>query len=355
MAEMTSHERFLRTYERTGPDRVPMADSPWWTTLERWYKEGMPDDVDWREYFGLDLTAGIGADNSPRFERKVLEETDEYVVATTQWGATQRTWKHATSTPEWLDFTVKDRESWERVKARMTPDRDRIDWDNLQRNYRTWRDRGFWITGGLWFGFDVTHARVTGTEQMLMMLIDDPELCVDMFNHFLDVSIALQDQVWDAGYTFDEVSWPDDLGYKYSQFMSMGMYRELLKPVHKRAVDWAHAKGCKVRLHSCGDIRPLIGDWVEIGIDAINPLEVKAGVDPVEVKREWGDRLTLHGGINAVLWDHPDQIEAEMREVIPALAEGGGYIFASDHSIPDSVSLDDFRRIVELYKELGQG
>ncbi len=352
MGEMTSRERFQRAYDRTGPDRAPMLDQPWATTLTRWRSEGLGEDVDWRECFGLDLTAQIGADNSPRFERTVLEETEEYVVATTQWGATQRTWKHATSTPECLDFTVRDGESWRRVKERMTPDADRIDWARLQRDYPLWRRKGYWVSGVLWFGFDVTHARVTGTEQMLLMLLDEPETCVDMFNHFLDVSIALLERVWQAGYTFDEVTWPDDLGYKYSQFMSMDMYRRLLKPVHKRAVDWAHGKGCKVRLHSCGDIRPLIGDWVEIGIDALNPLEVKAGVDPVEVKRTWGDRLTLHGGVNAVLWDHPEQIEAEMRETIPQLAAGDGYIFASDHSIPDSVSLDDFRRIVALYKEL---
>ncbi len=61
-------------------------------------------------------------------------------------------------------------------------------------------------------------------------------MSVTMFNHFLDVNIALLDQVWDAGYTFDEVNWPDDMGYKHNQFFSLRTYRTLLKPVHERAV-----------------------------------------------------------------------------------------------------------------------
>ena len=176
---------------------------------------------------------------------------------------------------------------------------------------------------------------------------------MDMFDHFLDVDIQLWDKVWDAGYTFDCVTWPDDMGYKYNQFFSLKTYRELLKPVHKRAAEWAHAKGAVVRLHSCGDINPFIPDLIDAGIDALNPLEVKAGMDPVRIKREYGDALVLHGGINAVLWDKPAEIEAEMRRVVPALKENGGYIFSSDHSVPSTVSLEDFRVIVDLAKELG--
>jgi len=77
-------------------------------------------------------------------------------------------------------------------------------------------------------------------------------------------------------------------------------------------------------------------------------------VDPVRVKQTYGKQLVLHGGINAVLWDQPDRIRAEMERVVPAMKEGGGYIFSSDHSVPSSVSLTDFRGIVELAKQLGR-
>jgi uroporphyrinogen decarboxylase len=120
-----------------------------------------------------------------------------------------------------------------------------------------------------------------------------------------------------------------------------------------RAIDWAHAKGIAASLHSCGDVNPFIPELIEIGLDGLNPLEVKAGMDPVQIKRDYGDDLLLHGGINAVLWDDREAIEAEMRQVLPALKENGGYIFSSDHSVPDSVSLENFRLITDLAKELG--
>jgi uroporphyrinogen decarboxylase len=206
----------------------------------------------------------------------------------------------------------------------------------------------------LWFGFDVTHSWTVGTERLLIALLENPEWCIDMFNHFLDVDMALFDMVWENGYEFDCISWPDDMGYKGNQFFSLKVYREVLKPIHKKAADWAHAKGVKVHLHSCGNVMQFIPEFIDIGIDALNPIEVKAGMDPVEIKRRYGDRLVLHGGINAVLWDNLEAIEEEMKRVIPVVKESGGYIFSSDHSVPPSVSLENFRYLVELAKELGK-
>ncbi len=352
--EMTSRERFGRIFAHQEADRVPIIDSPWDATIERWRREGMPPDVHFADYFGIDRLAGIHVDNSPRYPARVLEETDEWVVHTTSWGATLKNWKHAASTPEFLAFTITDRQSWSRAKERMLPADDRIDWRHLAAHYPRWMERGCWIEAGLWFGFDVTHSWIVGTDRILVALVDDPDWCRDMFSHELEVNLALLDKVWDAGYRFDSVRWPDDMGYKGKQFFSLAMYRELLKPFHQRAIDWAHAKGVKAHLHSCGDIRPLVPELVGMGLDALNPLEVKAGMDPLALKERHGDRLVLHGGINATLWDRPAAIRAEIERLLPALKRGGGYIFSSDHSVPSSVSLEDFRRIVALAKELGR-
>ena len=353
MTEMTSRERFTRMFAHREADRVPIIDGPWDATIERWHREGMRENVDFVDFFGLDHVAHIGVDNSPRYESKVLEETEVYTIGTTPWGVTLRTWKHAASTPEFLDFTVVDPDSWRDAKARMTPTPDRIDWDHLKKQYPEWRRKGYWIQAGLWFGFDVTHSWTVGTQRVLMALLTDPDWCLDMFNHYLDVGLALLEQVWDAGYEFDSVMWPDDMGFKHNQFFSIDTYRALVKPVQKRAVDWAHARGVKAHLHSCGDVNPFVPEFIEIGIDALNPLEVKAGMDPIDLKRRYGKDLVLHGGINAVLWDDVDAITAEMTRVVPVLKESGGYIFSSDHSVPSSVSLDNFRHITNLAKQLG--
>ncbi|MBI5725778.1 MAG: hypothetical protein HZA50_17595 [Planctomycetes bacterium] len=352
--KMTSHERFKRMFEHKQADRVPILDYAWSSTLERWRREGLPKNADWCEFFDLDLVPQITVDNSPRYPEKMIEETNEYKIHTSKWGVTMKNWKHAGGTPEFLDFTVVDPESWAQAKARMKPAKDRIDWNYLKENYPKWREKGAWIKGEFWFGFDVTHSWTVGTERLLMALVEQPEWCMDMFKTYLELDIAMFEMAWKAGYTFDCISWPDDLGYKQNQFMSVKMYRELVKPFHKRAADWAHSKGAKVHLHSCGDVNPLVPEFIDLGIDALNPLEVKAGMDPVAIKKKFGDSLVLHGGINAVLWDNTEAIEAEMRRTIPAVKENGGYIFASDHSIPTSVSFENFKRIITLAKELGK-
>jgi uroporphyrinogen decarboxylase len=305
------------------------------------------------DFFGLDRLGHVRVDNSPRYPGGVVEETDEYVVRKTNWGATLKNWKHAASTPEFLDFTITDPASWREAKERMTPTRDRVDWGRLKADYPKWREEGRWIQAGLWFGFDVTHSWMVGTERVLMALVDNPAWCADMFSHMLELDLALLEMVWEEGYRFDSVSWPDDMGYKGHQFFSLKTYRDLLKPVQKRAIDWAHARGVKAELHSCGDVRPFVPELLEIGLDALNPLEVKAGMDPLALKEQYGRDLVLHGGMNAVLWNDLEKLEAEMRRALPALKQDGGYIFSSDHSVPSSVSLEQFRRTIELARELG--
>ena len=349
---MTSYERFRRMFAHQEADRIPVIDSPWGATIERWQREGMPKDVSYVDFFGLDKVAAIGVDNSPRYPGGVVEETEEYVIYRDSWGVTLKNWKHAASVPQYLQFTIKDPDTWRAAKERMTLSDDRIHWDYLKANYKTWREEGYWIQAHAWFGFDATHAFVDMTD-LLEALHEQPEWCKEMFDYCCDLSLELLDRVWDAGYRFDSLFWCDDMGYKHKPFFSLKTYRALLRPAQQKAIDWAHAKGITAHLHSCGYVQQFVPDLVEMGVDALNPLEVKAGMDAVQLKQTYGDRLVLHGGINAVLWDDPDAIEAEMRRVIPIVKENGGYIFSSDHSVPSSVSLEGFRRIVNLAKELG--
>ncbi len=352
MDKMTSHERFTRMYQHREADRVPILDSPWSETIDRWVQESMPTR-DYVAHFGLDKVAHISVDNSPRYEKKTIEQTEDYRIYTTSWGATLKSWTKHGSTPEFLDFTITDAEKWLEAKARMQVDDARIPWNYLKENYPRWRAEGYWISAGLWFGFDVTHSWAVGTERLLMAMIEEPEWVEDMYDTFLELDLQLLDRVWDAGYRFDEVNWPNDMGYKHNQFFSMNTFRALDKPRLQRAIAWAHNKGAVARLHSCGDINPFVPELIGIGLDGLNPLEVKAGMDPVHLKRTYGDKLTFHGGINAVLWDKPEQIKAEIARVVPVMMENGGYIFASDHSIPENVSLKDFEGILETVREVG--
>ena len=351
---MTSWERFKRMYEHREADRIPINGEPWSGTLRRWRREGMPEGMDWCDYFDVDKLGIINIDISPRMPEITLEETDRYYIRTSPWGVTMKHFNEEDSTPEFLDFTITTQEAWDQAKKQMTLEDDRIPWEMLRQNYDKWRAEGRWIRAVFWFGFDVTHSWMMGTENTLIAMMEEPELVEDMFDTYLSRCETLFSRIWDAGYRFDEIFWYDDMGYKGTTFFSPNMYRSMLQPYHKRAVDWAHNRGIYAQLHSCGDVMTLLPDIVATGVDALNPLEVKAGMDAFKIKKEYGDRLVLHGGINAVLWNDKDAILEEIDRKVPVLKENGGFIFSSDHSIPNSVSFENMKAIVEEVKRVGR-
>ncbi len=350
---MTSYERFRAVYEHREPDRIPMTDTFWGSTIERWRREGLPAGVSPNAFFGFDSIATIGLDNSPRYPEKVVEETDTCRIVTTRWGVTQRTWKHAASVPEFLDFTVVDKESWERTKERMTPTEDRLNWAQLEQHYQHWRDGGSWIHGHGWFGFDVLHSWFVGTVRVLEALLDDPDWVKDMIDTMCDLNLALLAMAWDRGYRFDCLRWPDDLAYVHGPFFAPEVYRQVVKPAHQRACDFAHDRGAFAMLHTDGNIWSLLPDIVDAGVDALNPLEQKADMDVARLKSAYGDQLVFEGGIDVRLMSRPDKIEDEVRTTLQAAMPSGGYCYHSDHSVPDDVSFGDYCKLMALVRHYG--
>ncbi len=351
---MDSKERITRMLLHQEADRVAITDMPWEGTLQNWIRQGMPRGVDWRDFFGVDKMEIFGVDVSPRYPCRVLEETEEYQIVTTEWGATIKRFRAQDSTPEFLEYKLDNPRAWREAKERMCFDEARLNLPYLQKAYPQWRKEGSFTVAQFWFGFDVTHSWASGTETVLIAMLEDPDWVRDMFESYLDLNIALFDRLWEMGYIFDAMRWPDDMGYKNNQFFSLAMYRELVRPVHERALRWAKAKGIFTMLHSCGDITPFVPDFVEMGIDALHPLEVKAGVDSLALKRQFGDRLCLCGGLDALHWKDLEYTRAQVERLVPFLKQQGGYICSSDHSIPNDVSLENYRAIVQAVKECGR-
>jgi uroporphyrinogen decarboxylase len=148
----------------------------------------------------------------------------------------------------------------------------------------------------------------------------------------------------------------DDLAYKNGPLFSPRAYREQLLPSHRRVVEFCHAQGWPVILHSCGNITSLVPDLLAAGFDCLQALEVKAGVDLGFLVREYGRHVCFMGGVDVRALFAGD--EAEMvREVTAKLDIGmsspGGYVFHSDHSIPPQVTFARYGRVLELVHERG--
>lgn len=351
---MTSRERIIGAIERTPIDRIPMHDGPWASTIARWRREGLPEDVSVGEYFGFDTWSAVTADLSPRYPVELVEETEEYTIRTSAWGETSRTWKHRASVPEFLDFVIKDRDSWAEAKERMDTSEDRINWALLEENYPKWVEAGHYIRYNIWGpGYDVWANRVVGTERFLMAMVEDPDWCREMQVFAAERAVHFGELLLERGYDFDGISIPDDMGYRNGLLFSPAAFDYIIRPAHEILCDWARKRG-KVRwLHSCGNIMALMPRLVEIGWQVLNPLEIKAGMDPLGLKRDYGDVLTLEGGIDVRTMLDLGDMEREVASKIPVLKRGGGYIYYSDHSVPDNVSFENYCHLIELVRQYG--
>ncbi len=108
-------------------------------------------------------------------------------------------------------------------------------------------------------------------------------------------------------------------------------------------------------MHSCGMVEPLVPGMLEAGVDCLQVIEVKAGMDLLQLHRDYGDRLSFMGGIDVrVLYSNDKtKIDQELESKIPMVKEGFGYVLHSDHSIPNTVHYDTYRYFVDRGLELG--
>lgn len=350
---MNSVERFLAALRHEEPDRVPIFDRPWDSTLARWRQEGMPEDVSPDDYFGYELVR-IRPDISPRFPTEIVEEDEEYVLERTSYGALRRQHRDRSTTPELLDMPVKSREDWDRIKPRLEPESSRVNWPKVREQYELERGKGRFVTFSAHIGY-AQFIEYVRTDELLMLMATDPEWVKDMFQTQAELVIGMAQIMMAEGIHFDAAFLNCDLGYRNGTLFSPEMYRRLQFPYDRMVFTFFRDKGLPVILHSDGCVKALIPHFLDAGLSALQPLESKAGMDLVELKREYGKDLALFGGIDVRAMADPDPrvVEDEIKRKFEVAMDGGGYMYHSDHSVPNNVSFAQYRRTMELVRKHG--
>jgi len=355
---LTSIERMSRILRRQPVDRIGLFEGFWGDTQKKWTAEGhLKEGEDLAAHFGFDLALcwpfNMVADLD--FVPEVLEETDETILTRDGNGAVLRRHKLHDATPEHVDFLVKDRSAWEStIKPLLTPDRRRINF----AAYRAARDAAaraerFFCWSGVNV-FELMHP-VCGHQYMLIGMAADPDWVRDMVNTYTDLTIALMEILFAEAGRPDGIWFYEDMGFKGHPFMSPAMYREIVMPGHAKSFAYAHSLGLPVIVHSCGYVEPLLPGLVEAGMDCLQVMEVKAGMDPLRIKERFGDRIALCGGMDArnLVANNRAAIGKELQAKIPALMQGSGYILHSDHSIPTTCEYATYRFFVDEGLRLG--
>jgi len=355
---MTGIERITNILERQPVDRIGLMEHFWGDTHRAWSSQGhIPEGESFTDHFGFDLELcwpfNLVADLD--YEPEVLEEADETKVVRNGNFATFRVHKLHDTTPEHLGFAVSDRQTWlDLIKPKLTADRRRINFEAYRNAKERARQANRFFA---WSGVNVFEILkdVTGHLNMLEGMVTDPDWVKDMADTYARLTVELQEILFaEEGYP-DGIWYYEDMGFKQRPFMSPRMYRALIQPAHKASIGFAKSHGLPVIMHSCGYVEPLLPGMVEAGIDCLQVIEVKAGMDLLKLYRDWGDCLSFMGGIDVrVLYTNDRaKIDAELEAKIPTVKQKYGYVLHSDHSIPETVHYDTYRYFIQKGLEIG--
>jgi uroporphyrinogen decarboxylase len=219
----------------------------------------------------------------------------------------------------------------------------------------------FAIMATPWLMFPLERAfGLQGMDKFLMNLAMIPDFAEAMLKKNLELCKQHMGYFLDAiGENIDLIKIGDDLGSQDRLMISPKMYRQMLKPLHADLIKFIKERTkAKVFFHTDGDVFDLIEDFIEIGVDVLNPIQTSAGKmsDLEGLKQSYGERLVFCGAIDTQhVLPHgtPEEVRQEVHRVIKILGDNGGYMVASVHTIMNEVPPENILAMVDTVEEFG--
>jgi len=373
---MTSKERILKTLSHQEPDHVPFDLGG---TIVTGITKGIYSRL--LEYRGLtrkvrvldyvqqlawvdeDIANWLEIDTKcgfPGISRKnpLIKEERDYFYFEDEWGIQ---WGMSKSGGLYFDVisnplakaeSINDIEKypWPIPKVEILKDLEEVKYKN--------QDKMLMIES---FGSGIfeTALRLRGYEQFLIDLTLSPSLAEAILERILEVKLCyvdlLSQNLKEEIYILKE---GDDLATQQNLLISKEMYRRFLKPKHQRLFEYAKkslGSPFYIFFHSCGAVSDLIPDFIEAGIDILNPVQLSASkMSPEKLKKDFGGLITFWGGgvdtQSTLLRGSEDDIREEVKRNIETFAPGGGYVFAAVHNIQDDILVENLMTMWETWK-----
>jgi hypothetical protein len=348
------------------PDRVPVGEF-FWTGFLNQYRCRLGDGFDPYRHFDLDYIV-ITPNMDPKIQPfEVLARTDTDVTVRTGFGATIRRSGDAPM-PRYEAFSVDAPEQMAEFPFDDPADPRRFHsggddqingvGDALLRDLPAWDDRveayvdDFAVFGSVCEPYEYLW-RIIGSENSLVWMSTHRDLLaefVDRLGEFLVRFTAAQIEAG-RGRLSGMYVW-GDVAYVGGMLFGAPRWREMFKPHVRALIDLCHEHDLAVIYHGCGDARDVFPDMVGLGLDGYNPLEAKAGLDVVELKKQYADRLAFVGNVDVRVLEEgdPEAIRREVRYKLQA-ARGGGFVFQSDHSISSRVRPESYELALGTLRE----
>ncbi len=340
---LSSRERVLAAINHEEPDRVPAdiwAEGAVWNRLIRDLGVSTGDQV--RELLNVDVRY-VSPTYPPDMEKDGIRQNmwgERWAKANTPWG---EDWEH-------IDGVLSDISSLDEIEAFPWPTCDDVDYSGLAAQCD--RYEGYAIAYGNADIFE-RPALVRGLENMLCDTVLNPSWVEYLTKVFLDFFVEDFIRAMEASNgRIDIYLAMTDLGTQSGLLQSMDLFRRFIAPSICTLADLVHRHGVKFMFHSCGAVRDAIPGLIELGVDILNPIQPAAvGMEPEGLKRDFGDQLCFHGGIDIqylLPLESSDTVRHEVRRRAGILGSGGGYILAPSHNLQQDISTENILAMYDL-------
>jgi len=347
---MTPKQRVLDAIEHKQTDRVPLD---LWVTKEVMAKlraHFQTDEAD-------DVLKELGVDIrlvEPEYIGPPLKESPDGKVKDI-WGVTRRRVGYSDGSylemddyPLDGDITIADIENY------PWPNPDHYDYSVIAKSCEKYGNYATLNVGNRLNRTSVLKAAIylRGMQELMMDMALNPPLVDALLDKISSYYLAHNERIFEAGKgLIDIFMMGDDFGTQKGLLISAEMFRRYFAPRLKEFAAQAKSYGMKVMLHSCGSIREIIPDIIEMGVDILNPIQTNAkGMIPEELKTEFGDKICFHGGVDiqhTLPFGTPEEVEQEVKDRIRVLGKDGGYILASTHNIQIDTPVGNILKMYE--------
>ncbi|MCL5072285.1 MAG: hypothetical protein M1308_15550 [Actinobacteria bacterium] len=377
----SARDLFLKIINFEHSDRTLDWEFGYWGgTVKRWYKEGLPKvkglpkevnygevvfgpglhwpepsfgenlfrDFDISNYFNFDEGLELVPYNFwiyPKFEERIIFEGEKYLELYDCHGIRKKILKDNSSMPFYLDWPVKTKKDWEKIKE------ERFNLNTISERYvgdidlffKKIKNRTFPIAfGSDPIGFFGAIRFLVGEENLFLMYYDNPLLIKDILNHLCNLWINIAEELT-SKIDFDVACFWEDMSGKSGSLISPATFREFMTPNYKRITDFIKSRGIKNCLvDTDGKVNELIPLFWEAGVNSMYPFERQAGNDLIEIRKNYPDLIMWGGFDKNTLFKGREYIDKEI-EIIKILIKQGGYIPFADHLIPPNCSWENFK------------
>ncbi len=351
-----NRDEYLDWMAFRGGKHIPFTElfGPLIGLKEEWEEQGATlEELDFSAFrYRIPKTAGVAV-STGRLDCSsiIIEENDEIIRYRDDLGRTLRMDKGYATIPLPENYPVRTMDDWLKIKPKYGFSEERFgkDWaENAKRS----REEGAVIRVGIPGGFDEPR-QLLGEENLCYACYDQPELIHDILETIGVTAAKVFDRV-SSEVQVDILGVHEDMAGKSGSLLGPNEINMFIKPYYRRVWDLLQARGARIfEQDSDGNMNGVIPAFIDAGINCMYPMEPAAGMDIVEVREQYGNKLAFYGGIDKhVLRRGKDEIDAELEYKIPPMIRTRGCMLSLDHRIPNGTPLENYRFYISKVWEI---